>query len=109
VRKHRYYVYILARRSRTLYTGVTGHIERRMQQHRDGTREGFSKGYRCDRLVHLEQYPEVQAAIACETEIKSWTRATKLALIQSDNPTWEDLSPKWGVNQLHRINGLNFN
>jgi putative endonuclease len=37
----------------------------------------------------------VSAAIQCEKEIKGWTRVKKLALIEVNNPTWEDLSEQW--------------
>jgi putative endonuclease len=87
-----YYVYILASRSRTLYTGITNHLLRRIQEHRDGAVPGFTSKYRIHRLVHFEMFHDVRAAIAREKEIKGWTRAKKVALIEAKNPTWEDLA-----------------
>ena len=93
---HLYYVYIVASRSRTLYIGVTSHIEGRMEQHRNGTFKGFTSKYRCNRLVWFLRFPYVEDAIAYEKKIKGWTRARKIALIEAENPTWEDLSAGWG-------------
>jgi len=85
-----YYVYILASRSRTLYTGITNNVIRRTGQHREGTVASFTAKYRIHRLVHYEIFRDVRAAIAREKAIKGWTRAKKVVLIQKDNPTWED-------------------
>ena len=35
-------------------------------------------------------------AIAREKEIKGWLRAKKVALVESRNPSWRDLSREWG-------------
>lgn len=91
-----YYVYIVASISRTLYIGVTSAIEARMEQHRNGTYDGFTKRYRCHRLVHLEHFAYIHNAISREKELKSWLRAKKVALIARDNPTWVDMSADWG-------------
>jgi putative endonuclease len=87
-----YFVYILASRSRSLYTGVTGNLERRMLQHREGRIPGFTTRYRIFRLVHIEQFSDIRAAIAREKEIKGWRRQKKLQLIDHDNPAWTDLA-----------------
>jgi putative endonuclease len=87
-----YYVYILASRSRTLYTGITSRLLERIQQHREGKISGFTHRYRIHRLVYFEPYHDVRAAIRCEKEIKNWTRAKKLSLITARNPRWEDLT-----------------
>ena len=89
-----YCVYILASRSRTLYTGVTSNIHKRIQQHREGRAPGFTSQYRVHRLVHYETYGDVKAAIGREKEIKGWRREKKVALIEESNPTWDDLAPE---------------
>jgi putative endonuclease len=43
----------------------------------------------------LEQFPEVNAAIAREKQLKGWSRAKKNALVERVNPRWEDLSADW--------------
>jgi len=92
----RYYVYIMASRSLTLYTGVTGDIYHRALQHRAGEIEGFTKKYHINRLVYYETFKYVNNAIAREKQIKAWTRAKRLALIKTMNPAWQDLADGWG-------------
>ncbi len=57
--------------------------------------EGFTSRYHVHTLVYYEDFTDVFAAIAREKQIKGWTRAKKIALIQSVNPRWEDLSEAW--------------
>jgi putative endonuclease len=90
--KRTYFVYILANRSRSLYTGVTGDMQKRILEHRQGLVPGFTTQYRIFRLVHFETFGEIGDAIAREKEIKDWRREKKVWLIQRDNPTWADLS-----------------
>ena len=90
-----YYVYIMASRSRTLYTGVTGNLKRRVFEHQEKLVPGFTTKYKVHRLVYFEETGDVQAAILREKQIKGWTRSKKLALINSLNPTWQDLSDSW--------------
>jgi putative endonuclease len=92
----RYYVYIMASRSLTFYTGMTGDLCRRALQHKNGEIEGFTKRYHVNRLVYYEAFKYVRSAIAREKQIKAWTRAKRLALIKSENPTWQDLAEGWG-------------
>jgi putative endonuclease len=91
-----YYVYIVASRTRVLYIGVTGNIDRRMWEHKHGVREGFTKRYRVCRLVWCEAHADPAVAIAREKYLKGLTRAKKIAIIERENPTWEDLSAGWG-------------
>ena len=88
-------VYILASRSRNLYTGVTNHLERRLVEHREGLVPGFTSRYRIFRLVHYEAFTDIRYAIAREKEIKGWRREKKVWLIERENPTWEDLSERF--------------
>ena len=87
-----YWVYIMSSATRTLYVGVTGNLARRVQQHKDGTGSAFTKKYHVDRLVFAESTTDVNAAITREKQIKSWTRAKKLALIAEMNTEWRDLN-----------------
>jgi putative endonuclease len=90
--EHHYFVYILASLSRTLYIGVTNHLNRRLQEHRDGAANSFTKRYNIHRLVYFERFQYIGNAIAREKFLKHFTRAEKLALITAANPTWEDLA-----------------
>jgi len=90
-----YYVYIMASASRTLYTGVTSNLERRVLQHRRKLLGGFTAQYNINRLVYYEVSSEIIAAITREKQIKSWSREKKIALIESTNRDWKDLSTSW--------------
>ena len=92
--KH-YYVYIMTNRSQTLYTGVTNNLKRRMYEHKHHLVAGFTSKYQITRLVYFEETFDVYAAIAREKQIKSWLREKKIALIESMNPDWRDLSEEW--------------
>ncbi|MBI3287810.1 MAG: GIY-YIG nuclease family protein [Chloroflexi bacterium] len=87
-----YYVYIMTNRSGTLYTGMTGDLRRRVWQHRQKVVKGFAQKYNITRLVYFESTDDVRYAIAREKQIKGWVRAKKIALIESLNPQWRDLS-----------------
>ena len=93
--EHQYYVYILTNRSGTLYVGVTNDLERRMYEHKNKLVPGFTSKYNVARLAHFEQTSEVESAIAREKQIKGWRRNKKVALIESSNPQWKDLSLEW--------------
>lgn len=95
-----YYTYIVASRTRVLYVGVTGNLQCRVEQHRNGHSEGFTKRYRCCRLVWFERYANPLTAIAREKELKGWKRNRKIALIEKENPAWVDLSAEWGKSFL---------
>ncbi len=87
-----YFVYMLASRKRgTLYIGVTNDLARRVSEHRDGTASGFTRKYRVHRLVHAEEFDEIEDAIRREKAMKEWKRAWKIQLIEQDNPEWADL------------------
>jgi len=91
-----YYAYIISSLSRTLYAGFTSGIEHRVWQHKNDIFEGFSKTYRCHRLVWYERFQLVDFAIAREKQVKRWPRAKKIELIERVNPAWADLSVEWG-------------
>ncbi len=90
-----YYVYILANAARTLYVGVTNNLQRRMHEHRTKRVPGFTQKYNLTRLVYYEVTPNVAAAIAREKQLKGWLRAKKVALIEAQNPGWDDLAAGW--------------
>ncbi len=91
----RYYVYILASKTGTLYVGVTNDLQRRIFEHKHGLIKGFTKRYGVNRLVYYEESPEVNEAITREKEIKKWRRSRKIDLINSMNSQWKDLSDGW--------------
>lgn len=99
MRERRYYVYIAGSLSGTLYTGMTNNLHKRMWQHENKVFEGFTAQYDVDRLLYWESYDDVRNAINREKVLKGWTRAKKIALIESMNPQWVDLAAEWYVEQ----------
>jgi putative endonuclease len=85
----------MASKSRTLYTGVSSNLERRVLQHRGKLLPGFTARYNIDRLVYFEACGDILAAITREKQIKGWSRKKKIALIESVNRDWKDLSVTW--------------
>ena len=92
-----YYVYVMTNKSRTLYTGVTNDLMRRVDEHKKKLIPGFTSKYNIQFLVYYESTPSIHAAIEREKQIKGWLRAKKIALINSTNPEWKDLSKEWFV------------
>jgi len=89
-----YYVYILASFRRVLYIGVTGNLEKRLAYHRSlENPTSFTARYGVTRLVHVEEFTDVNQAIAREKELKAWRRSKKIRLIEKSNPDWDDLAP----------------
>ena len=87
-----FFAYIVSNTSMTLYTGVTNNLQRRVYEHKTGAGSKFTSRYHVDRLVYFETYDLIVDAIAREKQIKGMTRAKKIALIKTLNPTWRDLS-----------------
>ena len=86
-------IYILSNKINTvLYTGVTGKgIKARVWEHKNDFVEGFTKKYRCHKLVYYELCDDIEQAIAREKQIKAGSRAKKIKLIEGINKDWRDL------------------
>jgi putative endonuclease len=95
MRQRYYWVYMMASRSLNLYVGVTNSLQRRVAEHKEHTVDSFTARYKIDRLVYFEVYRYINNAIHREKQLKRWRREKKIALIQSKNPTWTDLSEGW--------------
>jgi putative endonuclease len=86
-------VYILASKPNgTLYIGVTSALASRIEAHRAGAVEGFTKDYGIGKLVYFEMLESMLDAIEREKQLKKWNRAWKVRLIEKTNPLWRDLS-----------------
>jgi putative endonuclease len=87
-----FYVYIVcSKRNGTLYIGITSDLNRRIYEHKNGLIKGFTKKYSVTQLVCFEIFESAVDAIRREKQLKKWTRAWKLALIEKLNPEWFDL------------------
>ncbi len=78
--------------ARTLYAAVTNDLERRVAEHKEGKPGSFTDRYNVTRLVYFERFDYIRDAIARENGIRRMLRAQKVALIESMNPRWQDLS-----------------
>lgn len=90
-----YYTYIMSSHSRTLYTGMTNHLERRVFQHKQKQADTFTRRYNITRLVWFSRFRTALEAIRMEKRIKGWLRQKKIQLIEAGNPEWKDLSEGW--------------
>jgi putative endonuclease len=102
MKTHCYSVYIIASKSRVLYIGMTNDLSRRVYEHKDDSIDGFSKKYRCHRLVYYESFDDVNKAIDREKQLKRWNRTKKVWLIERRNPTWEDLAAEWFTRHMYQ-------
>ncbi len=87
------YIYILFnKRNGTLYTGVTSDLKNRVYEHKNKVFEGFTSKYDVNKLGYYEEYNDIKQAIEREKQIKAGSRKKKIALIESMNADWKDLS-----------------
>ncbi len=88
-----YYIYIITNKSnRVLYTGVTNDLKKRVYEHKNKLVKGFTSRYNVGKLVFYDACEDIESAILREKQIKGWLRRKKIALIESMNPEWRDLS-----------------
>jgi len=98
-------VYVLAsQRYGTLYIGVTSNLVRRLWQHRNDVLPGFTQRHHVHRLVHFEQFGDMDRAIAREKQLKRWHRQWKINLVNAANPEWMDLAVGLGFSPLRSVN-----
>jgi len=83
------------KRNGTLYTGVTNNLFQRVYDHKQGTGSVFTKKYNLKSLVYYEETDDIGAAIHREKQLKKWRRTWKIALIEEENPNWDDLAKDW--------------
>jgi putative endonuclease len=88
-----YWVYIMTnKRNTVLYTGVTGNLARRIEEHKSKKIKGFTQKYNIDKLVFAECFPYVEYALMAEKKIKAGSRQKKIDLIKSINPNFEEFT-----------------
>jgi putative endonuclease len=89
--RRKFYAYIAAGESGTLYTGHLQDLHLAVGRHR--TKESPGR-HDPKRLVYYEMFPDLRSAQSRAKEIKAWTRKRKLGLISSVNPELNDLTEK---------------
>lgn len=93
----KYYVYIMSNSTNSvLYIGITNNLIRRIHEHKKGLFKGFSKRYKCRKLVYYDSSKYVDQAIAYEKKLKNWRRQWKINLIKKTNSDFCDLSQDFG-------------
>ena len=87
------YIYIVFnKRNGTLYTGVTSNLKKRIYEHKNKVYDSFTSKYDVNKLGYYEEYNDIKQAIEREKQIKAGNRKKKMSLIESINPSWEDLT-----------------
>ena len=85
-------VYIMAsKRNGTLYIGVTSDLLKRVWQHKQDVVPSFTSRHAVHMLVYYQQTEQMLSAITREKQLKKWSRAWKIRLIEDINPYWNDL------------------
>jgi len=91
-RDYDFWIYIVTNRNHSvLYIGVTNSLSRRIWEHGEEIGASFPATYRCKKLIYYEHYTDADEAFAREAQLKKWSRAKKIALIERLNPSWLDL------------------
>ena len=94
--KKDFYVYIMTNyQETTFYIGVTSDLLRRVLEHKNKDKDGFSSKYNLTKLVYFETTESSIAAIEREKQLKRWHREWKINLIKESNPNFDDLSTTW--------------
>ena len=89
------FVYILECSDKTLYTGWTNDIERRVREHNNGKGGAkYTRGRRPVRLVYCETCPTISDALKREAAIKRLSRAQKLMLIKTTSLNFQLRGPR---------------
>lgn len=90
------YVYIMANRTRTMYTGVTNDLHRRVWEHRTSFNpNSFTAKHHLTILVYIAEFERFDDAIAFEKLVKGKSRLWKFGLIEEHNPRWNNLAWDW--------------
>lgn len=77
----------------TLYIGSTTDLDFRVFEHQSKKDpKSFTARYNCMKLVYFEEFDDPEDARLREYQMKQWSRANKIKLIRSINPSWVDLS-----------------
>lgn len=82
-----YIVYILRTSSNTLYTGQTNNLEKRLNQHRNKTKQSskYMRSFKSFELAYQETQPTISSALKREIEIKKLSHAEKELLIKDSS------------------------
>jgi putative endonuclease len=86
------YMYILECEDKSLYTGSTKYLKKRLDQHNDGQGSNHTRSRLPVKLVYFEVYDRIDIAFNREKQVQGWSRKKKLALIEGMFSDLPDLS-----------------
>src|SRR6476660_7391598 len=75
-------VYVVSCRDRSLYTGITTDLERRLRQHNSGVASRYTRSRLPVKLAHQEPHPNQSSALKREWAIKKMSKPEKVAMIR---------------------------
>ena len=78
-----YHVYLLECADKSIYTGITNNLEKRLKQHKNKKGGRYTTSHGAKKFVRTESFSTKGGALKRELEIKSWPREKKLELIKS--------------------------
>lgn len=78
-----YFVYILECADKTLYTGITTDLKRRLAEHKAGVGARYTRVHGAKKFIYTEKHKNRSAASKREAAIKKLSRAQKLALAKT--------------------------
>jgi len=81
----KWYVYILECTNKTLYTGITNNLQRRLKEHQTGKGGHYTRYNPGKKIRYTEEYPSRSTAQKREAQIKKLNRGKKLDLICKTN------------------------
>jgi putative endonuclease len=81
------YTYILECKDKSLYTGWTNHLEKRVSDHNQGKGAKYTKARRPVELVYFETFMTREEAMKRECAIKKMSRRQKLDLVDKKKKT----------------------
>lgn len=85
MKKSLYYIYILQCADKTLYTGITTDLVRRVAEHNSSTLGAkYTRGRRPTKLVFSQSFRNRSLASKEESRIKKLSRVLKLKLIKKE-------------------------
>ena len=76
-----WFVYILACDDKTLYTGITNNLRKRLEIHQSGKGAKYTKTHGAKEIVYSHQHSNRSEATKHELRIKNLTKQKKLELI----------------------------
>jgi len=96
----RCYTYMVECGNGSLYTGVTGNLARRMDEHMRGAGARYIRMHGYKSLAYVEEHPDRGAAMRRECFIKALPRDEKMRMAVSEEDRTMDILRRMGLTDL---------